>query len=79
MCLQTKIETGNWKLCVDIFTIYMLDGEHSLYMIFNQELNKTGGENDDEKTKWKTMKQFYNSLLLLQGENDNSIHSFRSA
>lgn len=52
----------------------MLDGEHSLYMIFNQNLNKTGGANDEEKkTKWKTMKQFYNSLFLLQGENDDSI------
>lgn len=48
------------------------------YIIFNQKQNKTGGANDEEKTKLKTMKQFYNSLLLLQGENDDSIHSFRS-
>lgn len=50
-----------------------------MYMIFNQKLNKTGGANDKAKTKWKTMKQYYNSLLQLQGKNDDSIHSFSLA
>lgn len=51
MCPQTKMETEN---CVGMYS--MLDGEYSLCRIFNQKLNKTGGANDEEKTKWKTMK-----------------------